>query len=54
MAEGAQSNDTYSTVNSQGQIVSTQMPGADSLRFMRQADAFKRCMKSRKYRSVAN
>jgi hypothetical protein len=54
MAESAQSNDTYVTVNSQGQIVSTQMPGADSLRFMRQSDAFDRCMKSRGYRSVAN
>jgi hypothetical protein len=54
MAESAQSNETYVTVNSQGQIVSTQMPGADSLRFMRQADAFDRCMKSRGYRSVAN
>ena len=40
MAESAQSNDTYYGVNAQGQIVSTQMPGADSLRFMRQSEAF--------------
>ena len=42
MAQSAQSNETYVTVNSQGQIVSTQMPGADSLRFMRQSEAFDR------------
>ncbi len=35
MAESAQSTDTYVSVNSQGQIVSTQMPASDSLRFMR-------------------
>ena len=54
MAESAQSNDTYIGVNAQGQIVSTQMPGTDSFRYMRQADAFDRCMASRRYRSVAN
>lgn len=53
MAESAQSNDTYIGVNAQGQIVSTQMPGADSLRFMRQGEAFDRCMASRGYRTVA-
>ena len=54
MAESAQSSETYVSVNSQGQIVSTQMPGSDSLRFMRQSEAFDRCMKSRGYRSIAN
>jgi len=54
MAESAQSNETYVTVNSQGQIVSSQMPAADSIRFMRQSEVFYRCMKSRGYRSVAN
>lgn len=53
-AESAQSNDTYIGVNAQGQIVSTQLPGADSQRYMRQADAFDRCMASRGYRSVKN
>lgn len=54
MAESAQSSETYVSVNSQGEIVSTQMPGSDSLRFMRQSEAFDRCMKSRGYRSIAN
>lgn len=54
MAESAQSNDTYIGINAQSQIVSTQIPGADSFRYMRQADAFDRCMASRGYHSVAN
>ena len=54
MAESAQSNDTYIGVSPTGDVVATQVPGTDALRYMRQGNAFARCMASRGYSQAAN
>ena len=54
MAESAQSNETYIGVSPTGDVVATQAPGTDALRYMRQGNAFVRCMASRGYGQAAN
>ena len=54
MAESARSSDTYIGVSPTGDVVATQLPGTDALRYMRQGDAFARCMASRGYSQAAN
>ncbi len=54
MAESAQSSETYIGVSPTGDVVATQLPGTDALRYMRQGDAFARCMASRGYSQAAN
>ncbi len=54
LAESAQSDNTYIGVSPTGDIVTTQVPGSDALRYMRQGDAFAGCMASRGYSQAAN
>ena len=48
-----QSNDTYVGVSSTGQLTKTQIPGAGALSYMKQGDAFARCMSARGYKRTA-
>ena len=54
LAESARSSETYIGVSPTGDVVATQLPGTDALRYMRQGNAFARCMASRGYSQAAN
>ena len=48
-----QSNDTYVGVSSTGQLTTTQLPGIGALGYMKQSDAFARCMEAHGYKRTA-
>lgn len=54
LAESTRSSDIYFEVTPAGDIVASPLPGVDSLRYMRQVEAFEHCMASRGYSRTDN
>lgn len=47
-------DDTFIRVSPSGQLIRSQLPGVSALGFMKQADAFARCMEARGYRRTTS